>query len=106
MKKQFCPTSGDSGSILMIKNGDMRFEAEGLLSFIKSCDTLKFGPIGASCSNWRLQQSATNPTVYTKLYCFLPWIARQYDLEYEFGDKDLVSLLSVYLCFTAKGLDN
>ena len=36
--KWFCPTSGESGSPLMRKNDNNRFEAEGILSFIKVCD--------------------------------------------------------------------
>ena len=91
-KQQFCPTSGDSGSVLMVKNEDMEFEAEGLLSFIKSCDTLNFGPIGPDCSNYRLIQSASNPIVYTKLYCFLPWIAHQYGHEYKDSETDQVQI--------------
>ena len=30
-----------------------------------------------------LQQESSNPSVYTKLSCFLPWIAEQYNMEYE-----------------------
>ena len=30
-----------------------------------------------------LFQESQNPNVYTKLSCFLPWIAEQYNMEYE-----------------------
>ena len=30
-----------------------------------------------------LQQESSNPSVYTKLSCFLPWIAEQYNMEYD-----------------------
>ena len=38
--------------------------------------------------NWKLDQKAENPTVYTKLYCFLPWIAGQYGLQYTLPATD------------------
>ena len=30
-----------------------------------------------------LQQQSSNPSVYTKLSCFLPWIAEQYNMDYD-----------------------
>ena len=39
--KLFCPTSGESGSTLMVKQ-DEKFSAEGILSFIKGCSTFEF----------------------------------------------------------------
>ena len=74
----------------MTENKDRKYEAEGILSFIKGCDDLFFGQ-SESGSNWKLFQYSTSPTVYTKLYCFLPWIADQYDLEYTFTYYDKVS---------------
>ena len=36
-----------------------------------------------------LYQSSQNPNVYTKLSCFLPWIADQYRMSYDsFGSED------------------
>ena len=36
-----------------------------------------------------LLQLSTNPSVYTKLSCYLPWVAAQYDLDYSPpGDPD------------------
>ena len=85
MTKRFCPTSGESGSILMTKNREGKYEAKGILSFTKSCGTFEFGP-GGTGRNWRLYQFSKNPTVYTKLICFLPWIAKQYDLSHNFNE--------------------
>ena len=89
----FCPTSGDSGSILMTQNSNFRFEAEGILSFIKGCDEMFFSNPPRS-SNWKLFQVSTSATVYTKLYCYLKWIANQYDLEYTVEEFDKVILYS------------
>ena len=86
--KQFCPTSGESGSILMLKNKANRIEAEGSLSFTKGCDSITLGEVGDG--NFRIGQKSTSPTVYTKLYCFLPWIADQYNLEYTIPEFDKV----------------
>jgi len=44
----------------------------------------------------RLNQFAESPTVYTKLYCFLPWIAGQYGLKYDLSATDPA-------CFTSTG---
>ena len=47
MANRFCPTSGESGSLLMVKRSGYPsgsgFVAEGILSFIKGCDELTFG---------------------------------------------------------------
>ena len=88
--KWFCPTSGESGSPLMKKNDGGRFEAEGILSFIKGCGVFAFydnifdlAPRHHSRRTNSLYQVSNNPSVYTKISCFLPWIAKQYDLEYK-----------------------
>ena len=73
----------------MIKNHENRMEAEGILSFIKGCDRLVFGPTFSNL-NWRLTQESENPVVYTKIYCFLTWIASQYGLQYTFPEYDKV----------------
>ena len=40
-----------------------------------------------------LSQFSENPAVYTKLSCFLPWVADQYDMEYTpGGDPDTACL--------------
>ena len=35
-----------------------------------------------------LFQETTNPSVYTKLSCFLPWIAEQYDMDFTYNIED------------------
>ena len=77
-----CFTTGDSGSPLMIKQSNTRYYTEGILSFIKGCDVLAFG-VGATERRYFLNQQSENPSVYTKLSCFLPWIAGQYNLQYD-----------------------
>ena len=55
---------------------------EGLLSYIKGCELLAVSkPVQDAAS--LLFQESQNPNVYTKLSCFLPWIAEQYNMEYE-----------------------
>ena len=72
---EFCPSSGESGSPLMVKENN-RFIVHGLQSFIKGCS--KFNYIGGN----KLIQESTNPSVYVKVSCFLPWIAEQYGMDY------------------------
>merc|ERR1711892_631318 len=66
--KTACFTSGESGSPLMQPDIKNRFHAKGLLSFVK----------GRGCDIY-----SNNPSAYTKLSCFLPWIAAQYGMDYE-----------------------
>ena len=54
---------------------------EGLLSYIKGCELLSVSAPAGSAN--LLFQESQNPNVYTKLSCFLPWIAEQYNMEYE-----------------------
>ena len=90
--REFCPTSGESGSPLMVKDEDARVAVEGLLSFIKGCSRFDFRQFGSSSFQYnytRLDQESGNPIVYTKLSCFLPWVAAQYDMDYTpTGDPD------------------
>lgn len=78
--RKFCPTSGESGSPLMVKDERSRFVAEGIQSFIKGCSAVTFLEVSATYSI--LEQFSENPSVYTKLSCYLPWIATQYNMEY------------------------
>ena len=108
IQKHICPTSGESGSPLMGReeiDGFERFVTEGILSFIKGCtvygfgkyselfapdiDTLKLVENRDTKINTLIQLSE-NPLVYTKLHCYLPWVAEQYDLDFEFpqGTED------------------
>ena len=61
-----------------------RLIAEGFLSFIKGCSRLHLRQ--QEKGNKRrshLFQATRTPAVYTKLSCFLPWIAEQYDMEFD-----------------------
>ena len=54
-----------------------------MLSFIKGCGTFMFG-LEANTSevtSWRLAQRSDNPSVYTRLSCYLPWVASIYGLQ-------------------------
>jgi len=84
--KQSCFSTGDSGSPLMVTNEDDKKSIEGILSFVKGCDQFEFGEdteeFSSKTTN-KLIQRADNPATYTKLSCFLPWIAAQYNMNYE-----------------------
>jgi len=71
--KQACFSPGESGSPLMVQDEYERFFAEGILSFVK----------GRGCDVF-----SNNPNVYTKLSCFLPWVAEQYGLDYDPPNKE------------------
>ena len=91
-----CPTSGESGSPFMSTAN--KLTTEGILSFVKGCTRFAFGKyqvflaeelsaqfdinVTDTGANVVIQDS-DNPLVYTKLYCYLPWIAQQYGLEYD-----------------------
>lgn len=66
--KNACFSGGESGAPLMVKNAFDRFDVEGIASFVK----------GRGCDIY-----SNNPTAYTKISCFLPWIAKQYGMKYE-----------------------
>jgi len=85
--RQSCFSTGQSGSPLMVKNADdpNRYSIDGILSFVKGCSQFEVGErfSDTNNSNWLLYQRTENPTAYTKLSCFLPWIAEQYNMDYE-----------------------
>ena len=102
-----CPTSGESGSPLMTQdNNDAfnRFTTDGILSFVKGCAEFFLGKYqgyllpalnaltGITSTDTKLELAGagrtSNPLVYTKLYCYLPWIAEQYGLEYDGTTSD------------------
>ena len=84
--QSFCPTSGESGSPLMDTSDDGKYSIVGTMSFIKGCSQFSYNKlVDYPLSN--LTQRSTNPLVYSKLSCFLPWIAEQYNMVYE-GDLD------------------
>lgn len=65
--KQACFSPGESGSPLMV-NETGKFHTKGIFSFVK----------GRGCDIY-----SNNPSAYTKLSCFLPWIAKEYGMKYE-----------------------
>ena len=80
-----CFASGDSGSPLMAedKTKPGRLYVEGFQSFVKGCDSLKFYARSSSSSSYEgLSQINESPSIYTRLSCFLPWVAEQYDMSY------------------------
>ena len=40
-------------------------------------------------SQGQLNQESQNPSVYTKISCYLPWIAEQYGMEYEADENNI-----------------
>ena len=55
-------------------------------SFPQGCSYFYFR---ADNSYSELRQRSSNPAVYTKLSCYLPWVAAQYDMDYTPpGDSD------------------
>jgi len=70
------------------KNRPQRFYVEGVLSFVKGCDVFTFGATNEAETNFQLNQRSENPTTYTKLSCFLPWIAEQYGLDYKMSGTE------------------
>ena len=81
--KEFCPSSGESGSPLMYEDGG-KFTVTGPLSFSKGCSIFTY--ISSSFID-TLTQESQNPSVYTKLTCYLPWIAEQYGMNYAANGK-------------------
>ena len=57
---------------------------EGFLSFIKGCSQLALlEREGTKGKKSLLYQATRTPAVYTKLSCFLPWIAEQYNMNFD-----------------------
>lgn len=62
---------------------------EGFLSHIKGCNWLRLTYFNRTRRSV-LFQKTLNPSVYTKLSCHLPWIAEQYDMDFDHsGETDL-----------------
>ena len=54
---------------------------------LKGCSEFTF--FNSSSTDSLLNQKSENPAVYTKLSCYLPWVAAQYDMDYRpAGDPD------------------
>ena len=70
----------------------MRYYMEGVYSGDKGCDTA-----GSSRAEFQFIQYSNNPAIYTKLSCFLPWVAEQYGLSYDYDPSTDVA------CTTSTG---
>ena len=81
--RQFCPNAGDSGSPLMVKNTLGRYYIEGVLSFLKGCDQFDMRSQDDKKTKFELLSYTESPLAYTKLSCFLPWVAEQFGLSYD-----------------------
>ena len=92
---KFCPTSGESGSPLMVEDREGKFSVVGINSFIKGCSVFEFYDFSeneflddslrkASFFN----QASENPSVYTRLSCFLGWVADQYNMTFQSTEED------------------
>ena len=86
-----CYATGSSGSPLMIRDEQKssRFSIEGIQSFSKGCDLnkLSFDNYLKNTSFFSINQE--NPSVFTKIFCYLPWIAKQFKLSYEYENEVL-----------------
>ena len=61
----------------------------------KGCSAFNF--FNSSSGGSQLTQLSKNPAVYSKLSCYLPWVAAQYNMDYRpLGDPDPA-------CFTGNG---
>ena len=82
--RQLCPSSGESGSPLMIEE-DGKYTVVGILSFVKGCTDFGFYDwiLTPLDTDDFLVQISSNPLAYTRLTCYLPWISKQYGLKYE-----------------------
>ena len=58
---------------------DGKYVVQGLQSFSKGCSNFDYRYFNIQTN---LIQQSVNPSVYTKVSCYLPWIAEQNDMEY------------------------
>ena len=62
----------------------------GASSFIKGCSLFSTESVSEPFFSFsRLNQFSGNPIVHTRLSCYLPWVAEQYDLTYTQTEKDV-----------------
>ena len=82
-----CFSPGDSGSTLMLQAAPSSpaspqnpLSVVGIASFVKGCDWFRI--TNNAPQSWILEARNFKPLVFTKLTCFLPWVAQQYGLSY------------------------
>jgi len=80
--RQLCPTAGESGSPLMMRNRNGRYYIEGVLSFHKGCQDFTYQTNRTSFKS-EFRSYSERPLAFTKLSCYLPWVAEQFGLSYE-----------------------
>merc|ERR1712241_789582 len=69
----------------MVQDDEGLFYMLGINSFLKGCSSLSIFHSTEFVSSGGiavLKQFSANPSVYSRLSCFLPWIAEQYGLNY------------------------
>ena len=49
----------------------------------KGCSRIDYSSSATEANFAYISQQSVNPSVYTKVSCYLPWIAEQYDMDYE-----------------------
>merc|ERR550532_3296344 len=89
---KFCPTAGDSGSPLMVWQDERRerYYIEGILSFLKSCERFTMEQTNTDTDDpiFSFDSFTESPIAYTKVSCFLPWIAQQFGLYFPPADDE------------------
>ena len=92
---KFCPTAGDSGSPLMVReDGSLgtgeRYYIEGILSFLKSCERFRMEQTNTNTTDpfFSFDSFTESPIAYTKVSCFLPWVAQQFGLYFPAADDE------------------
>ena len=85
-----CFATGESGSPLMaelpVVSGPNRFYVEGIQSFVKGCDVFyprQVARVMEGTFEQGLTQASESPSIYSRLSCFLPWVAGQYGLRHK-----------------------
>ena len=80
--RKACFSTGESGSPLMVQSNHSkkRLHVEALQSFVKGCDIFFLGRVISTFQGFNVHNES--PSIYTKLSCFLPWVASQYGLSF------------------------
>jgi len=73
--------------------GQERFYIEGILSFLKSCERFRLESTERAEPDreqirFIFDSFAESPIAYTKISCFLPWVAQQYGYYFPLPDDD------------------
>ena len=63
----------------MVKKSIGRYSVEGVLSFLKGCDVFSMGRNNDD-TTFFFASYTESPLAYTKLSCYLPWVAEEFGL--------------------------